>query len=252
MVPFRFYPHLVLLLVLAATAGCAPGSIITPVPEPIATNLPHVEEHEELNLYGVPGPSIPIVTGDMAVISRLWDAHADWEGTPYLFGGTTRAGLDCSAFVQRVFAENFGLGLTRSTDTQVREGQEISVDQLRPGDLVFFRTGRRTRHVGIYLQGGRFLHASSGRGVTIDNLSGFYERTFWTARRVLNDDLIAGLMPTDQTPAGPPIRTTRTAGSARTEDDRDTPRSTPPPIRRGVTATDLSGSADSGARRSGW
>jgi cell wall-associated NlpC family hydrolase len=120
--------------------------------------------------------------------ARLLDAAAEWMGTPYRFGGTSKSGVDCSALVRAVYAGAFGLRLTRSTRTQVREGREVGRHELRSGDLVFFRTGRNQRHVGIYLGGNRLLHASSSQNrVLIDDLGqSHFQRTYWTARRLLD------------------------------------------------------------------
>jgi cell wall-associated NlpC family hydrolase len=109
-------------------------------------------------------------------------------GAPYRFGGTTTSGVDCSALVRAVYAGAFGLRLTRSTKTQVREGHAVAKSELRSGDLVFFRTGPNQRHVGIYLDGGRLLHASSSQDrVLVDDLGReHFQRTYWTARRLLD------------------------------------------------------------------
>ncbi len=119
--------------------------------------------------------------------ARLLAAADAWLGTPYRFGGTTRSGVDCSAFVRAVYADAFGLPLSRSTRTQVREGREVERRDLRTGDLVFFRTGPNQRHVGIYLAGGRLLHASSSQNrILVDDFGqGHFQRTYWTARRLL-------------------------------------------------------------------
>ncbi len=169
MPPFRtapFHPHPAsrigaLLVALAALSGCA-ASPRTAAPPPAVSTAE-----------------------EAAVAGRFAEVEARWRGTPYRFGGTDRGGIDCSAFVQAAFAEAFGLGLTRTTRTQSREGKPVARKDLRVGDLVFFLTGRNRRHVGIWLGGERFLHASSRRGVTTDRLAGFYARTYWMARRVL-------------------------------------------------------------------
>lgn len=119
------------------------------------------------------------------IADRFSEAGKDWLGVPYLYGGETRRGIDCSAFTQRLYREAFNWDLTRTTATQVNEGRFIRKDQLIPGDLVFFRR-RGTRHVGVYLGEGDFIHASSSRGVMISNLSETYwTRYYWTARRIL-------------------------------------------------------------------
>lgn len=135
--------------------------------------------------------------------ARLLDAASEWMGTPYRFGGTTKRGVDCSALVRAVYEGAFGLRLTRSTRTQVREGREVRKHELRSGDLVFFRTGRNQRHVGIYLDGNRLLHASSSQNrVMIDDLDqGHFQRTYWTARRLL--DVEPGAPPPERVVAAP-------------------------------------------------
>jgi len=80
----------------------------------------------------------------------------------------------------------FGLYLPRSTAEQARFGRRIERDELLPGDLVFFRIGRRTRHVGIYLGQGEFAHASQSQGVVVSRLDDpYWARRYWMARRVL-------------------------------------------------------------------
>ncbi|MDR5859339.1 C40 family peptidase [Halomonas eurihalina] len=113
--------------------------------------------------------------------------HEHWLGTPYRLGGTTRSGIDCSALVQHVFADTFRLEMPRTTARQVHEGRQISRDELRPGDLVFFRPPGAYRHVGIYVGEGRFLHASSSRGVKLSSLDNqYWQRYYWQSRRALD------------------------------------------------------------------
>ena len=108
-----------------------------------------------------------------------------WLGTPYRWGGTTRRGIDCSAFVQKLVRATFEIELPRTTATQVHRGVRISRVELRPGDLVFFRR-RGVRHVGVYLGGGEFIHASSSRGVTVSTMErGYWNRYYWQSRRIL-------------------------------------------------------------------
>jgi cell wall-associated NlpC family hydrolase len=105
-------------------------------------------------------------------------------GVPYVWGGTSAKGFDCSGLVQTVFAEN-GVQLPRGSGDQFREGRKISRKNLRPGDLVFFHTYTSgPSHVGIYVGDGKFLHAeSSPRGVTITPLSEpYWDERFHGAR----------------------------------------------------------------------
>jgi peptidoglycan DL-endopeptidase CwlO len=107
-------------------------------------------------------------------------------GTPYVFGGTTPAGFDCSAFVQHVF-RMAGIALPRTADAQYDVGH-AAVGGPRPGDLVFFHTYEGgVSHVGIYLGNGKFVHASSSRGVMVSQLS----ESYWAARYLGAKRLIA-------------------------------------------------------------
>jgi cell wall-associated NlpC family hydrolase len=111
--------------------------------------------------------------------------YAAWEGTRYRVGGLSRKGIDCSGFVYLTYQEILGIELPRSADQQAALGKQVLTKDLRTGDLVFFKTGRRGRHVGIYLDGGRFIHASTIKGVTISSLTdGYWSRKYWKATRL--------------------------------------------------------------------
>lgn len=115
---------------------------------------------------------------------KLQHYYRDWAGVPYAYGGATKHGIDCSAFVQQALAATRGIRVPRTTLRQSRRGDRIPTSQLRVGDLVFFRIGSG-RHVGIYMGNRRFMHASSSIGVTISNLDNIYWRHhFWQARRM--------------------------------------------------------------------
>ena len=100
-------------------------------------------------------------------------------GVPYVFGGTSRGGFDCSGYVQHVFAM-VGVHIPRTADAQYYAGTRIT-GAMVPGDLVFFQTYEPgPSHVGIYLGNGRFAHASSSHGVMVSSLSDSY----WSARYI--------------------------------------------------------------------
>lgn len=174
------------LLLLTGCAGS--GGSKAPVDDYFARDMP-----------GLPGQMSPVDNPVLEmrglrhpppaqVRQALLAEHERWLGTPYRLGGTTRRGIDCSALVQRVFAEAFGLELPRTTTQQVREGESVSRDALQPGDLVFFQPPGYYHHVGIYVGQGRFLHASTSRGVKISSLDNRYWRHYyWQARRPLDD-----------------------------------------------------------------
>ena len=120
------------------------------------------------------------------VKSKIMDQYADWKGVRYRLGGETKRGIDCSAFVQRTFREQFGMDLPRSTYEQEDMGKKILRTKLRPGDLVLFRAGSTGRHVGIYLGTDQFVHASTSNGVMISKLSdNYWNKRYREARRVL-------------------------------------------------------------------
>jgi cell wall-associated NlpC family hydrolase len=97
--------------------------------------------------------------------------HIDeWYGTRYRYGGTTKAGIDCSAFVQAVYVSAFALNLPRTAREQYRHSRIISATEMKTGDLVFFNTTGGISHVGIYLMNNKFVHASASYGVTISDM----------------------------------------------------------------------------------
>ncbi len=116
---------------------------------------------------------------------RLYTQYHKWQGVRYRLGGSSKRGIDCSAFVQITFKTKLGVNLPRTTRLQSRLGKEIRKNELQAGDLVFFRTGPASRHVGIYLEENKFLHASQRRGVTISKLDNAYWRAnYWKSIRI--------------------------------------------------------------------
>lgn len=124
---------------------------------------------------------------NLDVKSRLMNQYASWKGVRYRLGGSTRKGIDCSAFVQRTFREQFGLELPRSTSGQQDTGKSVSRAKLRTGDLVLFHAGSTGRHIGIYIGNNQFVHASTSSGVMISNLDEpYWKKRYNEARRVLS------------------------------------------------------------------
>ena len=117
--------------------------------------------------------------------STIVDRALSLQGTPYVFGGTTLRGFDCSGFTKYVFASS-GISLPRTSYAQFASGVAVGKDDLRPGDLVFFTTyAKGPSHVGIYIGGGRFVQASNpNSGVKTSSLSdSYYSSRYLGARR---------------------------------------------------------------------
>lgn len=133
------------------------------------------------------GKEMPEINRGMSYIAgSIVSASMNYIGVPYVFGGTSPYGFDCSGYVQYVFA-NAGISLPRTADVQYEVGTPISTTDLVSGDLVFFSTYTwGASHVGIYLGDNKFIHASSSRGVTIDSLgSSYWSSHYIGARRIL-------------------------------------------------------------------
>jgi len=128
-------------------------------------------------LSGVAGKAGDVVVGALNMI-----------GVRYRWGGNSPdSGLDCSGFVRYVFQDTLGLALPRRAEEMSRVGEKVRMADLKPGDLVFFNTMRRTfSHVGIYIGGNKFVHSpSTGSTIRVDDLDdGYWEKRFTGARRI--------------------------------------------------------------------
>lgn len=153
----RFAPLFVLLLLVS---GCSTRS---------ATGKPS-SHHAQVNYSD---------------LDKLYPYHNEWHQRPYKFGGLGPNGIDCSAFVQRAYKDLFHIDLPRTTRELANYGKKTSRSQIRTSDLVFFKTGYNTRHVGIYLKEGDFMHASSKYGIIISSMDDpYWQKHYWMTRRV--------------------------------------------------------------------
>lgn len=143
---------------------------------------------------GCSAPQVRELSGNAKTISPansgrikdlLYEQHREWRGVIYREGGLSKKGVDCSGFVYLTFRSKLGRTIPRTTARLIDTGTKISRDQLRPGDLVFFKTGIKKRHVGVYVENSRFLHASTSKGVILSRLDNVYwDEAFWQARRL--------------------------------------------------------------------
>jgi len=147
--------------------GCAPVRPLTaPAPDAARQTQPDVDK----------------------ILTLLYQQLDAWEGVPYRLGGLSKEGVDCSGFVYMTYLTQFNIRLPRSTYQQARIGDYVFQNDLRAGDLVFFRIGYSTRHVGVYLENGLFAHASKSSGVIRSRLQDdYWSNRYWKAIRIKID-----------------------------------------------------------------
>lgn len=177
----RLLPYLIALVALLALGSCAsrkgsvkPGS---------RHDKPRIEK-------GVDFKSLTRLQRDII------DEAMAWMGTPYGYGHSEKGkATDCSGMVLVVYRDIAGVMLPRNSAQQASSSRRIEAHEVRPGDLVFFATGKdekRISHVGIMIDDDRFIHASSTKGVVISNVSSpYYTRTLRQFGRVLTNFQLA-------------------------------------------------------------
>lgn len=165
--------------------------VLKKVPPISGRKLPEIKEQpqiQRIDTTSVSGAAVPL--GKTFITSRqgaqVVSTGKKYIGVPYVFGGTTPKGFDCSGFIQYVFKE-LGYNIPRLADEQYKLGKAVKVTELQPGDLVFFSTYEPgASHCGIYVGDGNFMHASSSKGIRIDALSNEYWRPrFIGARKII-------------------------------------------------------------------
>lgn len=117
----------------------------------------------------------------------LIETVSKWLGTPYRYGSSSRKGTDCSGFVTRIYSDVYGIDLSRSSRSMFGDVQRIKKNDLRTGDLVFFKRGSKApiSHVGIYLKNGKFVHSATSSGVMVSSLNEpFFRKSYYAAGRV--------------------------------------------------------------------
>ncbi len=129
-------------------------------------------------------PAVYIEKNESPTVQKLYTQYNEWRGVKYRVGGISKKGVDCSGFVQITYKEKFNKNIPRTTELMSKSGRPVNMKNLRPGDLIFFKTGWSVRHVGIYTGKGEFIHASTSRGVTKSKLDNpYWSDTYWMSRR---------------------------------------------------------------------
>jgi cell wall-associated NlpC family hydrolase len=163
----RFFPHSLILL-LGLLAGA-----------------PAVYAEEEPSVFST---ASNLIEQAGSTVQEVLVSALALTGTPYKYGGKTpETGFDCSGFVKYVFQQATNLTLPHGARAISQLGKSVQVDQLQPGDLVFFNTLKSAfSHVGIYIGDNRFVHApSSGGGVHVVNMTdSYWAKRFNGARRI--------------------------------------------------------------------
>lgn len=180
----------------------------------VVSNHPPDSDLDSL-IRKIEGHTLDVVHGASEVVMNAMGLL----GVRYRFGGNTpETGLDCSGLVQLVFKESFGLVLPRRAAQMSQVGGNISKDELKPGDLVFFNTLKRAfSHVGIYVGEGKFVHApSSGGKVRVESLNTPYWVTRFNGARRLDQSSTAG---TNSKLENPPIKAPMAGSTASTPQD---------------------------------
>ena len=123
----------------------------------------------------------PIDNAEAATTSELSATATKYLGTPYLYGGTTTSGFDCSGYTSKVFSD-LGIKLNRTSSSQYQQGTAVAKSDLQVGDLVFFNTsGSGVSHVGIYIGDNKMIHSQTGKGVSYSNVNDPY---YWSSRYI--------------------------------------------------------------------
>ncbi len=183
-----------LLLLAGLVSACASSGTVKPRPFPTpagsATSPPTSQAQP-------PAPTpVPVAPGNQTVV----ETALSFRGTPYRNGGSDPAGFDCSGLTQWVFAAH-GIALPRDVQDQFKIGRKVKLDDLEPGDLIFFHTiARGPSHVGIVIDGDQFVHAPSSNGVVrVERISSSYwSRRVVGVRRVRPEPAAVRRRPSDE------------------------------------------------------
>ncbi|MBE6984333.1 MAG: NlpC/P60 family protein [Ruminococcaceae bacterium] len=161
-------------------SGYIRSDLVTLLEKPAKNKGTDVKQNSDASFGSA--PSITVSRGQQIASFAL-----NYVGCPYVYGGTSPSGFDCSGFVQYVFQQN-GISINRTATAQLSNGYSVSYNDMKPGDIVYFGYGSTASHVGIYVGNGNFVHAqNSSTGVVITSLSeSYYANRFLCAHRIVD------------------------------------------------------------------
>lgn len=168
--PGFFAKYLLLLFVVVFFSGCLAEKTVRYIPP------------SERKTFNRP-TNTPV--NRTAVLLELEKFYSTWKGTRYRQGGMSRKGVDCSGLTVLLYKQVYKINLPRTVKEQAGKGRNVAQERLQSGDLVFFKTGLFSRHVGVYLHDNSFMHASLSQGVMKSDLNDdYWRKRFWRARRL--------------------------------------------------------------------
>lgn len=116
---------------------------------------------------------------------KLYEFIDEWYGVPYKYGGQSKSGVDCSGFINALYSDVYNKMIPRTASAIADEAKSISKSRINEGDIVIFNIqGKKHSHVGVYLLNGKFVHASSSKGLIISDLNTpYYQKAYSQAGR---------------------------------------------------------------------